>query len=275
MRKPKFLIKCQCPKNCEGWILGFSNGKYRKYKQGHCADYTNRRNALICFVHSENYSEHARKAQRASAERNKRMGFNPFANVDLKKRGEAVREGVRKSEKHRKASSQNRSSYNKSEEGKLHLDKLHKSEKRKESCSKALTLYNKSEEHREIAREVLRKMQLSKLTLSQKILSKALFSNGIKNIVEWWIPEFRRFIDIAITENKLAIEVDGASHFNREVSKLFGGQTLEERQIDDRLKDEQLKSLGWKVIRVTDNEIKANLEDIVEKISNEVNNVLL
>ncbi|OGM09499.1 hypothetical protein A2Z67_00160 [Candidatus Woesebacteria bacterium RBG_13_36_22] len=230
------------------------------------------RKNLKKFAHSENYSEHARKAQRAAAERNRRLGFNPFANRDPIKHAEATREGIRKSEKHRNTSRQNRINYNKSEEGQRHLVELHNSEKRKESCSKVLKLYNKSEEHREVARKALQKMQLSKLTSSQKILNEALLNKGIRTIVEFWIPKYRRFIDIAIPKSKIAIEVDGSSHSNLEFCKLFGWTSLEEKQADDRLKDRQLQFLGWKVLRFTNEEVDKNIGNVIESIERKVQN---
>jgi very-short-patch-repair endonuclease len=106
-----------------------------------------------------------------------------------------------------------------------------------------------------------------KLTTNiQRDLNGALEKEEIKTRMEWWVNEIRRIIDIAIPEIKLAIEVDGESH------KGMFGQSKEEKQTDDKLKDQQLQFLGWKVIRFTNKEVKNNLDKCVKIIKSEVEN---
>ena len=65
-------------------------------------------------------------------------------------------------------------------------------------------------------------------------------------------------IDIANKLLKIAIEIDGNSHF-----ALF-------RKIQDRRKDEFLKSLGWIVLRFRNNDVLKNIESCLSTISSVV-----
>jgi len=170
--------------------------------------------------------------------------------------------------------------FNKSEKHRKQLIEYNKSEKHRKIASKvgklygkfALIKYNKSEEGRKAAIEKGRKMgkkyggkNLAKAnsyvpTESQKSLSKALSDNGIDNQLEWWIPECRRIIDIAILSNKIAIEVDGSSHDG------IYGRGQEQTKADDKLKDQQLQSLGWKVLRFSNEDVKNRLQEIIKKV---------
>jgi len=152
----------------------------------------------------------------------------------------------------REVGAENFKNWNESEEGKA----FH---------SKVLTDYNKSEEHKDVAVKVLAQFKLP--TKSSLILSKALTEVGIEHRLEQWAGKVRRIIDIAIFSPKIAIEVDGSSH----TDPIFC--TKEEKIVDDKLKDEQLSSLGWKVIRFTNEEVKNNLDTVVEKIRKEVRNI--
>jgi very-short-patch-repair endonuclease len=51
-------------------------------------------------------------------------------------------------------------------------------------------------------------------------------------------PEGKYFIDFALHEKKIALEIDGKQHLQ------------EKRKISDNLKDNYLKSIGWKVYRI-------------------------
>lgn len=61
-------------------------------------------------------------------------------------------------------------------------------------------------------------------------------------------------VDIALPCYKIAIEIDGASH-----------HAIGRKEQDDK-KDALLKSLGWKVIRITNKEALCNTEIAVSKI---------
>jgi very-short-patch-repair endonuclease len=45
--------------------------------------------------------------------------------------------------------------------------------------------------------------------------------------------------------------------------------TKEQKQADDELKDQQLQSLGWKVLRVINDDVNKNLCDIIKIIKGE------
>jgi very-short-patch-repair endonuclease len=63
---------------------------------------------------------------------------------------------------------------------------------------------------------------------------------------------FPYFIDFAFENEKLALEIDGSQHL------------LPDRKSSDDKKDKLLIENGWKVIRVTDFEIKNNIDNIIE-----------
>lgn len=68
---------------------------------------------------------------------------------------------------------------------------------------------------------------------------------------------FPYFIDFAFMNEKIAVEIDGSQHLK------------EENALRDIKKDELLKSLDWSVIRITEKEIKKNIEYVfasIEKI---------
>jgi len=119
--------------------------------------------------------------------------------------------------------------------------------------------YNKSEKGRENARKGLAKTRLLITTESQKKLSRTLLVSGVYNVMEFYVSGIRRLIDIAIPFVKVAIEVDGSSH-----NGLFC--TKQEKIEDDRLKDQQLQSLDWRVLRFTNQEVSNSLETVVERV---------
>jgi very-short-patch-repair endonuclease len=74
---------------------------------------------------------------------------------------------------------------------------------------------------------------------------------------EWSVFPF--FIDFAFLNEKVAVEIDGSQH------------QLEERKNQDEKKDKHLKENGWVVVRVTESEVKKNLNTFLfelEKILN-------
>ena len=60
-------------------------------------------------------------------------------------------------------------------------------------------------------------------------------------------------VDFACTKVRLVVEVDGGYHEGRE------------RQ--DASRDRHLRELGWRVLRVTDEDVIGNLERVVERIA--------
>lgn len=65
---------------------------------------------------------------------------------------------------------------------------------------------------------------------------------------------FPYFIDFAFVNEMVAVEIDGSQHL------------LPERKESDNKKDELLNELGWVVIRVSEKEIKTNINDVFDQI---------
>lgn len=76
---------------------------------------------------------------------------------------------------------------------------------------------------------------------------------------------FPYFIDFAFENEKVAIEIDGSQHL------------LPNRKESDDKKDKLLIESGWSVIRISENEIKSNIDkcfDIIfESLKNNFNNI--
>lgn len=67
-------------------------------------------------------------------------------------------------------------------------------------------------------------------------------------------PIFPYFIDFAFVNEMVAIEIDGSQHL------------LPERKERDNNKDRLLNELGWLVIRISEKEIKNNIQNVFEQI---------
>jgi very-short-patch-repair endonuclease len=65
---------------------------------------------------------------------------------------------------------------------------------------------------------------------------------------------FPYFIDFAFVNEMVAVEIDGSQHL------------LPERKESDNKKDELLNELGWVVIRVSEKEIKTNIDEVFKQI---------
>jgi len=171
-----------------------------------------------------------------------------------------------------KAAIQNLKAYNLTEKA-----KEVRSSNGKKFGAKYLILRARSPEGREFCRKLGKRTgklnsKLYKhryITKAQRKLSNALLDVGIKHELEWWIFKIRRLIDIAVPSVKLAIEVDGETHTDDRLLKSLG-TNLEQKLLDDKLKEEQLKSLGWKVLRFTNNDIEKDLNKIVKEVKNGV-----
>jgi hypothetical protein len=68
-------------------------------------------------------------------------------------------------------------------------------------------------------------------------------------------------VDLAVVESKLAIEVDGASH------------KLKKWKFLDKRKTEILNSLGWTVIRFTNQEVETNLRKCLKTIFKQIETI--
>lgn len=70
---------------------------------------------------------------------------------------------------------------------------------------------------------------------------------------------FPYFIDFAFVDLKVAVEIDGSQHLKPE------------RKEKDNLKDELLISNGWRVIRISENEVKYNKDNVIKQLNNFIN----
>lgn len=70
---------------------------------------------------------------------------------------------------------------------------------------------------------------------------------------------FPYFIDFAFVNEKVAVEIDGSQHL------------LSDRKESDDKKDKLLLKDGWSVIRITDKEVKSNLDNVMLEIKNILN----
>ena len=71
---------------------------------------------------------------------------------------------------------------------------------------------------------------------------------------------FPYFIDFAFINEKIAFEIDGSQHL------------LPERKESDNKKDFLLENNGWSIIRVTENEIKTNINNVILILENKLIN---
>ena len=96
-------------------------------------------------------------------------------------------------------------------------------------------LRNNCTEHEAFLWEYLRKSKLGKKFRRQ---------HSIGNYI----------VDFYCAENKLIIELDGSHHFT------------EEGKISDRERDENLKSLGFTVLRFTNSKVEKETQEVLNKI---------
>lgn len=77
-----------------------------------------------------------------------------------------------------------------------------------------------------------------------------------KYLIEREKSFFPYYVDFAFINIKVAVEIDGSQHL------------LPERKINDNNKDELLNSLGWKVIRISEDTVKNDWKNIDEILLN-------
>jgi very-short-patch-repair endonuclease/DNA-binding Xre family transcriptional regulator len=98
--------------------------------------------------------------------------------------------------------------------------------------------------------------RLSNISYPEKLFIEYVESNGLDKkysiIREYSV--FPYFIDFAFVNQMVAIEIDGSQHL------------LPERKERDNKKDKLLNDLGWFVIRISEKEIKTNIEVVFNKI---------
>lgn len=121
-------------------------------------------------------------------------------------------------------------------------------EKTRQSQSSAL---------RNLAKDIEQRPQQSlSQSPGEEMLYKALCEEGFAP--EQQYPLVGRYLDMALVEEKIDIEVDGeAFHLNK-----FG-----ERKQDDIYRDIQVTSVGWRVCRFWYRDVRDNLNDCIAKVN--------
>lgn len=141
---------------------------------------------------------------------------------------------------------------------------------RSESSKLRKVLYPENIKHTEETKKILREKRLEfmknnpdKTSWRQKNLSypEKLFLNKIiemgldkKYLICREFSSFPYFVDFAFINELVAVEIDGSQHL------------LPERIESDLKKDLQLINNGWIVIRISENQIKTNINNVIENI---------
>jgi very-short-patch-repair endonuclease len=98
--------------------------------------------------------------------------------------------------------------------------------------------------------------RLSNVSYPEKLCIEYIENNGLdkKYSIVREYSVFPYFIDFAFVNEMVAVEIDGSQHL------------LPERKESDNKKDELLNELGWVVIRVSEKEIKTNIDEVFKQI---------
>jgi len=130
-------------------------------------------------------------------------------------------------------------------------------------ASKKYTLHHSDESKEKIRIARLKYMKehpentawrTSTISYPENLFKEALerFELDKKYLIAREYSVFPYFIDFAFINEKLAIEIDGSQHL------------LEERKIKDGEKDLLLKNNGWNIIRIAENQIKTNIDEVIQ-----------
>ena len=106
--------------------------------------------------------------------------------------------------------------------------------------------------------------RLSNFSYPEKIFYNKLIENGYdkKNLIIREYSFYPYFIDFAFINEKIAIEIDGSQHL------------LDNRKEHDIKKDKLLLENNWKIIRITEKEVKDNINHVFNIIDNVLNNTI-
>ncbi|TPV33819.1 endonuclease domain-containing protein [Paucihalobacter ruber] len=104
-----------------------------------------------------------------------------------------------------------------------------------------------------LAKALRSKMTYGEIALWREIKGKKLGYKFSKQI-----PIDSYIVDFYCKELKLAIEVDGGIHFTEEQEKY------------DHQRQKKLESLGVKLIRFSDDDIKNNLDTVLDELKNKI-----
>jgi very-short-patch-repair endonuclease len=98
--------------------------------------------------------------------------------------------------------------------------------------------------------------RLSNVSYPEKLCIEYIEKNSLdkKYSIVREYSVFPYFIDFAFVNEMVAIEIDGSQHL------------LPERKERDDKKDKLLNDLGWLVIRVSEKEIKTNIDEVFKQI---------
>jgi very-short-patch-repair endonuclease len=98
--------------------------------------------------------------------------------------------------------------------------------------------------------------RLSNVSYPEKLCIEYIEKNSLdkKYSIVREYSVFPYFIDFAFVNEMVAVEIDGSQHL------------LPERKERDDIKDELLNELGWLVIRVSEKEIKTNINEVFNQI---------
>jgi very-short-patch-repair endonuclease len=98
--------------------------------------------------------------------------------------------------------------------------------------------------------------RLSNVSYPEKLCIEYIEKNGLdkKYSIVREYSVFPYFIDFAFLNEMVAVEIDGSQHL------------LPERKERDNKKDKLLNDLGWLVVRISEKEIKTNIENVFNEI---------
>ena len=120
---------------------------------------------------------------------------------------------------------------------------------------KEQALNSDSDRLKKLAEQQMRKPRILSQSPGEEKLYNALLTKGLSPVQQY--PLVGRYLDLALVEEKLDIEVDGAAwHLNK-----YG-----ERKADDVYRDLQVQSCGWRVIRFWHNEVMQDVDGCVQRV---------
>lgn len=104
--------------------------------------------------------------------------------------------------------------------------------------------------------------RLKNMSYPEKCFQKILEDNGLdkKYLIYREYSVFPYYIDFAFVDEKLAVEIDGSQHLE------------EDRKKKDEEKDILLLSNGWRILRITANEVLHNREKVIESVLSMLSN---
>ena len=114
----------------------------------------------------------------------------------------------------------------------------------------------KDQKRAERARSLRRALTPAELTLWTSIRGRRL--GGFKFVRQE--PLDRYYVDFVCREQRLIVELDG-------------GQHAEHRQ--DKRRDNDLQALGYRVVRIWDNDVIENLDGVLKSLLSELDNLPL